>query len=53
VPLPAGARAVQLRFRDRAYTSAKIVTFIALVIALGATIFGVFLDRRRRPALLT
>jgi hypothetical protein len=48
VPLPAGARNVQLRFVDPAYGTGKTLTLVAFVLTLAAIIGGVVLDRRPR-----
>jgi hypothetical protein len=48
VPLPAGARSVQLDFADPAYPTGKLVTIIATLLGLGLAVAGVFLERRRR-----
>ena len=47
VALPAGARAVQLRFTDAAYEKGKVVTLVALLVALVVWIGGWFVERRR------
>jgi hypothetical protein len=49
VPLPAGARHVQLHFVDAAYQTGKIVTLNALAVAVAALIAGIVSDRRLRP----
>jgi hypothetical protein len=46
VILPAGANAVDLTFADPAYRSGKMVTFVALAIALLVLIGGVFAQRQ-------
>jgi hypothetical protein len=46
VPLPAGARAIQLRFTDAAYETGKLVTIVALLAALIVWIGGGVSDRR-------
>jgi len=46
VALPAGARAIQLRFTDAAYETGKVVTIVALLAALIVWIGGGVLDRR-------
>jgi hypothetical protein len=51
VVLPAGARAVQLRFADAAYAKGKTVTLIALVITIVVLGAGLVVDRRRRVPL--
>jgi uncharacterized membrane protein YfhO len=50
VPLPAGATRVALDFQDRAYAKGKLVTFVALAIALLAMATGIFSERSRRVA---
>ena len=51
VPLPAGARSVQLRFDDLAYQKGKVLTMIALVVALAGWLAGWLIEtRRQRPA---
>jgi hypothetical protein len=47
VPLPAGARSVELSFHDAAVSTGKTVTFAAVLLALAALVFGVVTDRRR------
>jgi hypothetical protein len=47
VALPAGAREVQLSFRDRAYGKGKTLTLIALALSLAALVAGSLADRRR------
>jgi hypothetical protein len=46
VALPAGARSVQLRFDDAAYETGKVITIIALLLALAAWIAGALVARR-------
>jgi hypothetical protein len=48
VPLPEGARSVELTFHDRAVDMGKKITVVALVIALAALAGGVVVDRRQR-----
>jgi hypothetical protein len=48
VPLPAGATRVSLDFHDPAYATGKIVTFVAVLLALLGIAAGVVLDRRAR-----
>jgi hypothetical protein len=50
VILPAGANAVELTFADPAYRTGKMVTFIALAIALVLLIAGVFTQRQTTTA---
>ena len=50
VPLPAGARRVSLDFHDPAYATGKLVTMVAVLIALAVLGAGLLLDRRRRVA---
>jgi hypothetical protein len=47
VPLPAGARSVQLRFTDSAYERGRVITLVAVFIACLLTIGGAFMERRR------
>jgi len=48
VPLPAGATKVTLSFQDPAYAKGKLVTWLAVLVALLATAAGAFTERRRR-----
>jgi uncharacterized membrane protein YfhO len=48
--LPAGARQIQLRFEDAQYQTGKIVTIVAMALALAAVVAGVLIDRRRPAA---
>lgn len=50
VPLAAGARSVQLRFDDPAYERGKVVTLIALIVAVVTALAGIGLDMRRSRA---
>jgi Bacterial membrane protein YfhO len=47
VALPAGARAVQLRFTDAAYKKGKILTLLSLALALVVLGVGLAMDARR------
>ena len=47
IPLPAGARKVSLDFHDPAYATGKIVTMVAVLLALLALGAGLLVDRRR------
>ncbi len=47
VPLPDGAREVQLRFADPAYRTGKALTLVALAFAIAAIGVAFALDRRR------
>lgn len=47
VPLPAGARNVELSFHDRALATGKTVTFVALLAAVVLLAAGLATDRRR------
>jgi uncharacterized membrane protein YfhO len=47
VPLPVGAREVQLHFTDPAYETGKMITILALLASIAALIGGVALQRRR------
>jgi hypothetical protein len=51
VPLPAGARSIQLRFTDAAYQRGKVVTMIALVLVALLIVGGVIIERRRDVSL--
>lgn len=46
VVLPEGGRRVELTFRDRAYERGRLLTLVALVLALGLIGWGVMADRR-------
>jgi hypothetical protein len=46
IPLPAGARAITLRYHDPALGTGKIITIIALLAALAALGAGLVADRR-------
>jgi hypothetical protein len=48
VILPAGATQIELAFSQRSYERGKLLTFLALGVAVLAVIGGVVLDRRRR-----
>ena len=48
VVLPSGARVIQLRFVDDAYEKGKIITLVALVVAVGLWGFGVTVERQRQ-----
>ena len=50
VPLPAGARNVELTFRDAAVDTGKTITLFAVLLALVTLAAGVVLDRRKRLA---
>ena len=52
VALPAGARQIQLRFSDPAYATGKVITLVALLLAVAAIVAGVILGRRH-PAFAT
>ena len=47
VPVPAGAKAIELTFRSRAFRLGKGITWISLLLALGAIVGPVALRRRR------
>jgi hypothetical protein len=48
VPLPAGARRVELRFDSPSYETGKLITLLALTIAVAGWVAGAMVDRRRR-----
>jgi hypothetical protein len=48
VPLPAGARRVELSFSDPVYARGRIITIVALLITVGLVVGGVVVERRRR-----
>jgi hypothetical protein len=48
IPLPAGAKAVSLRYHDPAVTTGRLITIVALVLALAA--LGAGLAVQRRPS---
>ncbi|MEP6992297.1 MAG: YfhO family protein, partial [bacterium] len=50
VPLPAGARTVELTFRDAAIGTGKAITIVAVLLALLALAGGVVMDRRQQLA---
>jgi len=47
VQLPEGARAVELSFTNSTYQTGKVITLLALAVALVLTGFGVFAERRK------
>lgn len=51
VPLPAGARAVQLTFHDPAYSTGKLLSGVALVVSLILLVGGAVAERTRRSAI--
>jgi hypothetical protein len=53
VGLPAGTQRVDLTFREPLYTMGKLLTFIALIVAIAAATGGLILDRRRAPSTVT
>src|SRR5688572_5315932 len=48
IPLPAGARRVELSFADPVYARGKIVTIVALAITFALIAGGLMVERRRR-----
>jgi uncharacterized membrane protein YfhO len=50
VPLPAGARQVELRFESPTFETGKTVTLAAIAFALLAAIAGLLAERRRTNA---
>jgi hypothetical protein len=47
VPLPEGARAVELSFASAAYATGKVITLVALTVILLLIAAGVFAERRK------
>lgn len=47
VQLPAGARKIELTFTSSSYETGKVITWIAILIALAGLVGGAFLERRR------
>jgi uncharacterized membrane protein YfhO len=47
VPLPAGARRVELLFHDAAVSTGKAISILAALLAVVAALAGLFTDRRR------
>lgn len=50
IPLPAGARAIEMSFENPAYETGKAVTWGAVALAVLLLGLGVVMDRRRVPA---
>lgn len=50
VALPQGAKSVALRFVDAAYEKGKVVTLIALIVAIVMWIAGALVERRRHSS---
>lgn len=48
IPLPANAKTVSLRFASAPYERGKLVTIVAILLALGAIVVGVVIDRKRQ-----
>ena len=48
VPLPAGARSIDLTFEDPAFARGKLLTLLALAITATVIVGGVLVERRRR-----
>lgn len=48
IPMPAGARTISLRYHDPAVTTGRIITIVALIIALAG--LGAGLAAQRRPS---
>ena len=48
VPLPEGARRVELSFTDRVYDRGRVVTIVALILTAGLIAGGLVVERRRR-----
>ncbi|MGV3707262.1 MAG: YfhO family protein [Gemmatimonas sp.] len=51
IPLPPGAKQVQLRFDSAPYQQGKLITIVALLAAIGAVVAGLLLDRKRTATL--
>jgi len=51
IPLPAGARNIQLRFTDAAYERGKVVTLIVLAVVALLIALGVIIERRSTASL--
>jgi len=51
VPLPVGARSIELTFHDPAYSTGKLITIIALLVGALLLAGGILVDRQRRSAL--
>ena len=47
VPLPAGARRIELSFRDAAIAAGKAISLAALLLAVSALVAGLIVDGRR------
>jgi hypothetical protein len=50
VGLPAGTQHVDLAFHEPLYATGRLLTFIALIVAIMAASGGLILDRRREPS---
>jgi hypothetical protein len=51
IALPAGAKSIQLRFRDAAYEKGKVLTLISILVAVVLLGIGLVVDRRSTGAL--
>ncbi len=47
IPLPAGAQTIELSFHDEAVQRGKVITLLAVLVALAVLAGGVVVDRRR------
>ncbi len=50
IPLPSGAHAVSLRFHDPAVSTGRVITIVALLLAIAALATGLVADRRQTVA---
>ncbi len=48
VPLPAGARRIELFFDDPVYARGKLITTVALLLTVAMIVGGIVMERRRR-----
>jgi uncharacterized membrane protein YfhO len=51
VPLPTGARTIELTFHDPAYATGKLLTIVALVVSVLLLVGGAVAERRRGNAI--
>ena len=50
VPLPEGAKSVELTFDNATYRTGRTVTLVAILLAVLASVVGAVIDRRRGTA---